>query len=329
VRLHRGVRQAVPGNAGLRCVVLDCRVQVASPELCTAQTSQTTASPAPQTGGYGDYWHVFVHYCSSDTWSGTRPASEETGGYTFHGRHIFDAVMSDLALNFGLLEASHIILTGGSAGAQGVMYNCDHFSSWVWQTNPGLDVRCVANAPEFYPAEVHTEDCYSRAPDYQNFLTEFWARQADQSCLEFAATEAVENVGELCGVTSRFAQFVTTPLMVLSSHEDSVFTSAFGCAPKLGTPEYEAFRTEWMAAHSLDVTRLQVEFPEIAFFAPNCRLHGLGNWNGTVEESETGEQVRTGSDLSDQHHCDGSLSSFLKISFCSKHLEKSKIKKIE
>ena len=81
---------------------------------------------------------------------------QETGGYTFHGRHIFDAVMSDLALNFGLLEASHIILTGGSAGAQGVMYNCDNFSSWVWQTNPGLDVRCVANAPEFYPAEVHT-----------------------------------------------------------------------------------------------------------------------------------------------------------------------------
>ena len=46
-----------------------------------------------------------------------------------------------------------------------------------------------------------------------------------------------------------------------------------------------------MAAHSLDVTRLQVEFPEIAFFAPNCRLHGMGNWNGTVEETETGEQV--------------------------------------
>ena len=76
-----------------------------------------------------------------------------------------------------------------------------------------------------------------------------------QSCLEFAATEAVENVGELCGVTSRFAQFVTTPLMILSSHEDSVFTNAFGCAPKLGTPEYEAFRrvqrTEILSAHLL------------------------------------------------------------------------------
>ena len=37
-----------------------------------------------------DYWHVFVHYCSSDTWSGTRAADEETGGYTFHGRHVFE-----------------------------------------------------------------------------------------------------------------------------------------------------------------------------------------------------------------------------------------------
>ena len=33
---------------------------------------------------------MFVHYCSSDTWSGTRAADEETGGYTFHGRHVFE-----------------------------------------------------------------------------------------------------------------------------------------------------------------------------------------------------------------------------------------------
>ena len=33
---------------------------------------------------------MFVHYCSSDTWSGTRAADEETGGYIFHGRHVFE-----------------------------------------------------------------------------------------------------------------------------------------------------------------------------------------------------------------------------------------------
>ena len=39
---------------------------------------------------------MFVHYCSSDTWSGTRAADEETGGYTFHGRHVFEVRLTKL-----------------------------------------------------------------------------------------------------------------------------------------------------------------------------------------------------------------------------------------
>ena len=35
---------------------------------------------------YRDYWQVYVHYCSSDTWAGTRAADEETGGYNFYGK---------------------------------------------------------------------------------------------------------------------------------------------------------------------------------------------------------------------------------------------------
>ena len=90
---------------------------------------------------YFDYWHVFVHYCSSDVWSGSRAASQETGGYNFYGKHIVSAVLEDLSARFGLLEASHIVLTGGSAGAQGTVLNCDDFSAQVWAANPDIDVR--------------------------------------------------------------------------------------------------------------------------------------------------------------------------------------------
>merc|ERR1711936_539155 len=188
---------------------------------------------------------------------------------------IVSAGLEDLSARFGLLEASHIVLTGGSAGAQGTVLNCDDFSAQVWAANPDIDVRCVADAPEYFPPEVHTEECHSRAPGYENWLTEFWGKVMDKSCLEFAAEQGVENVGELCGVTSKFLEFVTTPLLVLSSHEDSAFTNAFGCEPH-GT-EQAQFRAEWMAAHSMLVTELMVEFPEIAFFAPNCRMHTFNN----------------------------------------------------
>ena len=80
--------------------------------------------------------------------------------------------------------------------------------------------------------QVYTEGCYSRAEDYQNTLGQFWGRVEDASCLQYAAENAVANVGELCGVTVNFVPFITTPLLILSSHEDSVFTNHFGCAPK-------------------------------------------------------------------------------------------------
>ena len=80
-------------------------------------------------------------------------------------------------------------------------WNCDYFAEWVWAQNPDIDVRCMPNAPEYYPPEVYTEGCYSREEQYQNNLGKFWGRKEDQSCLQFAEENNVENVGELCGVT--------------------------------------------------------------------------------------------------------------------------------
>ena len=97
---------------------------------------------------------MFVHYCSSDTWSGTRQADEETGGYYFFGRHIFGSVIQSLKENFNLLDATTVVLTGTSAGAQGVTWNCDAFAEWVWAQNPAVDVRCMPNAPEYYPPQA-------------------------------------------------------------------------------------------------------------------------------------------------------------------------------
>ena len=225
-----------------------------------------------------DHWHVYIHYCSSDTWAGTRAASQHTGGFTFHGRHILAAVLRSLAEHHGLLTASSVVLTGTSAGAQGAVLNCDLVAARLQEAatnNTDMEVRCVANAPEFYPPEVHTAGCRTRQPDYQDNLTSFWGRQMDESCLQFAAENGVDSAGELCGVTANFVPFVSTPLVVLSSHEDTAFTAGFGCAPAYSSPEYGQFRAEWMAAHSGLVTDLMADWPEIAFYAPNCRGHVL------------------------------------------------------
>ena len=110
------------------------------------------------------YNQVFLHYCSSDSWTGTvdnavvagldyRPVLQDPVNgvavprvYTlsFLGRPIFDAVIETLRRQRGLPalvyrrpdgrsqpmpdldEASFVILSGGSAGGAGVIHNLDH-----------------------------------------------------------------------------------------------------------------------------------------------------------------------------------------------------------
>ena len=89
---------------------------------------------------YRDYWVVYVHYCSSDLWSGTNSASSETAGYNFHGKDIVAAVIKDLTDNHNLLGANKVVFTGCSAGAVGVSFNCDDVAAKL----PNADFRCVA-----------------------------------------------------------------------------------------------------------------------------------------------------------------------------------------
>ena len=55
---------------------------------------------------------MFVHYCSSDTWSGTRAADEETGGYTFHGHHVFEVRLGVVVIRMIFTRALTLILRG-------------------------------------------------------------------------------------------------------------------------------------------------------------------------------------------------------------------------
>lgn len=294
---HQQGKIVISLQGGAYCDTIEsCTERCSTSNLCTADKAPQLDTQL-QHGSlaedpFKDYTQVRVHYCSSDTWSGTRKASDETGGFHFYGKHIFEAVVQDLALNFKLFDATHVVLTGGSAGAQGAALRCDDFFDWIKSNNPSIDVKCLLDSPEFYPPEVHTEDCENRDPGYQNYLTEFLGRVEDKSCLEYAEENGVENVGELCGVGARFVQFITTPLAILTSHEDAVFTGAFGCQPFPNSPEHEQFRADWMAAHSELVNDYISDFPEMSWFAPNCKTHVIMNHpQMSVEEDQTGEMT--------------------------------------
>lgn len=65
----------------------------------------------------------FVPYCSSDSWSGTKAATD--GSFSFMGAEIVAQIIRDLT-PLGLDNASSLLLAGSSAGATGVMLNLDN-----------------------------------------------------------------------------------------------------------------------------------------------------------------------------------------------------------
>ena len=88
--------------------------------------------------------HVFVPYCSSDSWSGTKKDSE---GLTFMGRHILQEVIKELSDFQQLLFGEELFLAGSSAGAIGVLLNVDFVAQLV--SPRGVRVRGIVDSGWF------------------------------------------------------------------------------------------------------------------------------------------------------------------------------------
>lgn len=168
--------------------------------------------------------HVFLVYCSSDSWSGTRLDLALQGfltggseGIYFRGRYVTDAIVdsvSDPAVigSPTLAEATHVVLTGSSAGATGLRNNIDRLAAQFRAR--GADVRAISDAalsPMVNPA-MEVVSGLMRRSNY-----DLWQQSLDETCL--AATGAEP---ELCGDGVYVVErgFIETPLFVHMDQAD-------------------------------------------------------------------------------------------------------------
>ena len=97
---------------------------------------------------FSDANHVFVPYCSSDSWSGTRKASGTIDDRrSFLGSHIVREVIQELADYSQLLFGEELYLAGSSAGGTGVLVNIDAVASIV--SKSGILVRGIIDSGWF------------------------------------------------------------------------------------------------------------------------------------------------------------------------------------
>ena len=81
---------------------------------------------------FSDANHVFVPYCSSDSWSGTRKGSKGFRGQrSFMGSYIVREVIRELSDYDQLLSGEELYLAGSSAGGTGVLVNIDAVASML------------------------------------------------------------------------------------------------------------------------------------------------------------------------------------------------------
>jgi len=254
------------------------RAMCTTPEDSTLEKDDGFWSNNPNENPFADYFKVYIHYCSSDDFSGTRGASRSTGNLFFHGKHIITSTLQDLVARFGIDRAESVILVGSGAGARGVGYNCDFVSESINAVNPLTDVRCVADAPDFVPWWVKTEFDVCQDKDYDQLEVEkfMWGREGDETCDE--ANEDLVNSTELahrCGVWSRYWEYIETPFFVIGSQFDPIYFENNLCGPGKDDPEYGAYQLSWRRGMIALFQSMLAKRPDLGLFAPNCDSHTL------------------------------------------------------
>jgi len=254
------------------------RAMCTSPEDSVLEKDDGFWSNNPNENPFADYFKVYIHYCSSDDFSGTRGASRSTGNLFFHGKHIITSTLQDLVARFGIDRAESVVLVGSGAGARGVGYNCDFVSESINAVNPLTDVRCVADAPDFVPWWVKTEFDVCQDKDYDQLEVEkfMWGREGDETCDE--ANEDLVNSTELahrCGVWSRYWEYIETPFFVIGSQFDPIYFENNLCGPGKDDPEYGAYQLSWRRGMIALFQSMLAKRPNLGLFVPNCDSHTL------------------------------------------------------
>jgi hypothetical protein len=115
---------------------------------------------------YNTYWKdanvVFVHYCSSDMWTGTKTAALNFGlafPFWFQGDLIATAVIAELALKYDLGCASEILLSGEAAsGGVGLTVQMEKWAPQIRSLAPHASLKCLSEGAWVMPPVANIGD---------------------------------------------------------------------------------------------------------------------------------------------------------------------------
>ena len=136
---------------------------------------------------FADWNFVYLLYCSSDEFAGTRPAADHETNFHFAGEANVMATIDHLIAGIdasalgvtvpSLADADEVVVAGGSAGASGARRHMDRIADRIREAAPAARVRGFADSlvvPAVHPSNYDTEPTTHA----------FWGAVSDADCEE-------------------------------------------------------------------------------------------------------------------------------------------------
>ncbi|KMQ96135.1 protein notum-like protein [Lasius niger] len=221
-------------------------------------------SPNPDENPF--FWganHVFVPYCTSDSWSGTRAFRAPDDMFSFMGAEIVSQIVRDL-VPLGLENASAFLLAGSSAGGTGVMLNLDRVQNLVHH-ELGLRhiaIRGVSDSGWFLDRVPYPPKGLSPVDAIQNGM-ELWKSRMPRNCVLKYPKEPWR-----CFFGYRLYPTLSAPLFVFQWIFDEAQMRAYNVAAPLT-------RQEWDYIHKMGDSLRHTLENVTAVFAPSCISHSV------------------------------------------------------
>ena len=276
-------------ECNLRCKAL-------GPYFCSSMTQKIIRKYTPwftnneaKNPVFYDFLKIWVQYCSSDIWRGTRGKSAETGNRYFYGKYIVKALKKSLIKKFQLNTADVAVLTGSSAGGLGAWMNCDDFFSGMPST---MDARCVVDSGAWIPWWLPPPSCLVNTLQWFKVWHEMQGIELNSHCVKDHATN--KYVLLICGHLSTGYSYVKRPLFIMGVQIDIVFIMYYFpvlCPFTTYFMNLKARLADWRQNIRAKLIEVSTQKPEIGYYFPNCPGHMLHYNVFTVIANDKNEDI--------------------------------------
>lgn len=246
---------------------------------------------------FHDANRVYVAYCSGDHHSGNQSkADTSTWGLWFTGKANLLAIVNDLKARHGMNRATHVLLTGESAGAVGTFYNADPLVEWM---GPAVTTKAAPVSGWFFPAETGDfggtatphKIAWNPPSSYASFVTgavggwdnvssaQYHAEHKKRLNLEYPGrcTEANSGAPFVCDTMDTLYKFIAAPLFVIENVFDkNAVETQEGMPvtmPNALNDTQKAYLRYYGAAAKLSVAQVPTSTKHDGLFLASCLDH--------------------------------------------------------